>query len=250
MKNVPSSKRNHNILDNVYEVEVKEQVKNLGVGDTKIGNLVNDIEYLYETDLKKIKKDIKDKLINLLKKRPKTTKIHLDNTFEEAEKQIDKIVTEKKINHGDQLLLTTFLKTILFCASIKHQYKIKEFQIKDILNSYCLLILPSMREILNKVSIEFKYGKFTIKVDKKKKSFNCSVYFCLTKSLKNMIENEIREEENFEQNNLYNWLIPEEDVAEETIHHENQNEIFSENINNSKKNVLATIEEDDELDCK
>ncbi|KAF7632475.1 hypothetical protein Mgra_00008075 [Meloidogyne graminicola] len=65
--------------------------------------------------------------------------------------------------------VVSFLRILQFCATIKHSFKL--YKINKSTQSviiYCkYYVLPEAREILNFAKIEYKFGKFAIKIDNK-----------------------------------------------------------------------------------
>ncbi|KAF7636866.1 hypothetical protein Mgra_00003809 [Meloidogyne graminicola] len=118
-------------------------------------------------------------------------------------------------NDNDILIIETFLDILKFCATIKHEFKDKIVRgfLKDKkdqrkkYDDYCKKLLPDARDILNAVDLEYKYGTFTIKINKQKKNKGFKKIFSKISCKKN-VESDVVEQNRA----LYDWLGEEEDV--------------------------------------
>jgi hypothetical protein len=115
-----------------------------------------------------------------------------------------------------------------FCATIKRMYK----DYKQILENYCKNnILPKARKILNSACLEYKFGNFKIKIDKKLNCFEKikdNIFKLVNKGKEDLskIEDWLEEEESVEENEGTSWGKQTLDVIEE----ENEEEEIEEEI--------------------
>ncbi|KAF7632506.1 hypothetical protein Mgra_00008103 [Meloidogyne graminicola] len=166
------------------------------------------------------------KIFNKLKENEKIKKeispfkennLHFNNIEEYTNmfKELKLIAANDTDILNDILIIETFLDILKFCATIKHEFKDKIVQgfLKDKkdqrkkYDDYCMKLLPDARDILNAVDLEYKYGTFTIKIEKQKKNKGFKKIFSKISCKKN-VESDVVEQNRA----LYDWLGEEEDV--------------------------------------
>uniref|UniRef100_A0A1I8BPR0 Uncharacterized protein n=1 Tax=Meloidogyne hapla TaxID=6305 RepID=A0A1I8BPR0_MELHA len=142
---------------------------------------------------------------------------------------------QKNINeYGEFLAVKCFLDLLQFCATIKRNYK----DYKQILDKYCKKdLLPKAREVLNSAGIEYKFGNFKIKINKKEKFYKKIFPIFYRK-----------EKENLEK--IENWLIEEEDFnekeKEEKVDKNEEEKVVKKEKVIVEKNKLDTINEEND----